>query len=184
MFWKLSLAIIVAFGVSAAQQPGPILSLENAQGTVVDRLWLFIHQGGFRFTAGEETDRRTDVNFEDQSVLYYREGGKKNELKLSCRLTFENLPPGAGSINKEHTISRLALVCDITDSEEKEESFDVSAATMVLGIEDQEEETFEPWVYRGLKCTPHIRFSALKDLPGEDYSFTLAGFWISFDAVE
>ena len=75
-------------------------------------------------------------------------------------------------------------MCDFIDAGEEAESYDVSADAMTLTLAGDEEEVFESWVYRGLKWTPHIRFSALKDLPGADYSFTLSGFWITIEPSE
>jgi hypothetical protein len=177
LLWCIAVLLIMVAVPARAQDPvqEPIKRFMNAEGTALFDLWFFTNRIQYRFRGESDLTKRLDENQEEETVLFYDEGGVRKRLKVGARIALENGPPVSPASTKEHEIRGVTVWLEFSENDEEVGSFKVRGEDFVVVKKSPVTSTLEPIVFRGVTMTPSVLYHPLQDLAGPAYIVKMEG---------
>lgn len=153
----------------------PIKRFTNADGTVLHDLWFFTNRIDYRFRGESDLRRKMDENQEEETVLFYEEGGVTHQLKVVARIALENGPPVSPTITKEHEIKGVTVWLEFLENDEEIADFKVRGDNFFVVKNTPVTSALEPIMFRGVTLAPSILYHPLQDHAGPAYIVKMEG---------
>lgn len=184
--WCIPLLLLLVAAPAPAQDTPqqPIKRFMNADGTALFDLWFFTNRIDYRFRGESDLQKRLDENQEEETVLFYDEGGVRKQLKVGARIALENGPPVSPTMTKEHEIRGVTIWLEFFENDEEVGSFKVRGEDFVVVKKTPVTSTLEPIVFRGVTMTPSVLYHPLQDLAGPSYIVKMEGLRFVLKYVE